>query len=253
MENSLFSNMGTEFAELLLFVMDGSGSMHKKTTHDNREKVEHQKDIVNALIERLNKSPKSPMYRVSLIYFSDQPYVETENDKVYFTLSEVLQKGINNSCEIAGGGTTSIACALGEAMNIIEKFEMDEGIPDKKHSTVFLFTDGRETDENGQETDENKIKVEAAASSLKSYQSCPSIATISFGMEADEELLKNIASGPNSMQKRKLDLARVLAQLPDENKLFIQGHSSGDVTLEKATALRNFVNILSNTQLPEFY
>lgn len=229
--------------ELLIFVLDGSSSMNESITYDNRKKADHVYDIVVALIDRLLKSPMIDRYRITLIYFSEKIYVEKEGETQYFTVKE-CQGRLRNPLEVAGGGSTAIAGVLRKSKDIIDKFELDESMPTDKNVTLFLFTDG-------EETIESKQAVEEAASKIKACVSSPSIATISFGDKADEDLLKKIASGPNERQKRHLDMAGVLQHLSDSNKLFLQGHVGGEITQRKAEVLKNFVVTLTETQEKE--
>ena len=68
-------------------------------------------------------------------------------------------------------------------------------------------------------------------------------------MDADEILLQGIASKPSERQIRHLDIAGVLSELPDKDKLFLQGHAKGgNITKKKIEAIRNFVETLSMTR-----
>ena len=113
---------------------------------------------------------------------------------------------------------------------------------DSAKATVFLFTDG-------QENVRGKDDVIQEAKKLLTYPLSPVIATISFGSDADESLLMEIASKPNDRQIRHLDISGVLSELPDTNKLYLQGHASdGTITRRKIEAIRNFVETLSVTR-----
>jgi hypothetical protein len=63
----------------------------------------------------------------------------------------------------------------------------------------------------------------------------------------NKELLVQIASESSERQQRHLKLAKVANQLENINKLFIDGNVGGEITKQKAEALRNFVYVLSVT------
>jgi len=233
-------NVATAEAELLIFVLDGSGSMQDPRTFDNRPKIEHLVSILRKLLERLARSSKSSAFRASFVYFSQNIVVEESNGRKYFSIDEAIDL-LANPVAKAGGQSTAIADALAWSNDIIAEFGKDEGMPAQKHVTIFLLTDGME---NVRSRDD----VIAEAKSITSNILAPTIATISFGMDADEDLLKEIASPPSERQLRHLDMAQVLCHLPDEKKLFIQGHADGKISEEKAEALRSFVETLSETQ-----
>jgi Mg-chelatase subunit ChlD len=192
-------------------------------------------------MERLAKSSKKPIYRVSLIYFDHEVYLVEKEHRKYFTLDEALGL-IKNPLEVTKMGSTSIAGALRNAMEVMNDFIMDETLPRDKRATIFLFTDGAENIE-----DDNAVRQ--VANQIKEHTSSPILATISFGTseEMNKELLVQIASESSERQQRHLKLAKVANQLENINKLFIDGNVGGEITKQKAEALRNFVYVLSVT------
>jgi len=231
-----------EEVELLVFVLDGSGSMTYTDTEDKRSRADHLCELLKATLERLTTSTRSSAYRVSFVYFSDKVYVEEVGGRKYFTLNEALQL-LKNPVQVAGGQSTWIAGGLRKALEIINEFDRDESLPIKKRVTVFLFTDGAENVEG-------KDAVRQVANEIKTHRLAPILATVSFGteQETDKVLLKEIASEASEKQKRHLQMAGVISHLPDPNKLFIDGHVGGQITKQKAEALRNFVYVLSATR-----
>jgi Mg-chelatase subunit ChlD len=229
-------------AELLIFVMDGSGSMTETKTLDGREKADHLYDIVKAVLDRLSKSTKEPNFRVAFIYFSEEPHVETVKNAKYFKVNDAIRV-LKKSTDVAGGGKTAIADALEKANEIIEEFKNDPGVPQKRYATVFLFSDGLENIKKREDVEEAAMKIKNKTD-ISTF-----LATISFGTDADEELLRKIASQASDLQRTVLDREGVLSELPDPNILFIQGHAGGSITERKARAIRNFVETLSLTRL----
>jgi len=229
-------------SELIVFLMDGSGSMTETSTYDARMKIDHLCDIVKAVTERLNKSGHRQIFRISHIYFSEEVFLEESGQAVYFP-TDVALNCLKKATDVAGAVKTSIAGALEKAREVIDRYVADPGIPAKKDVTVFLFTDG-------QETVGTKPDVQKEARKLTTRTNPPvSLATISFGLDADENLLKEIASRPKDIQLKALELSGALSQLVDTTKLYIQGHAEGDLTEKKAEAIRNFVETLSKTRL----
>lgn len=240
--NSVSAEVPLEEVELLVFVLDGSGSMDYNDTYDKRSRAEHLCELLRATLERLARSSRRSAYRVNFVYFSDGVYVEEVGGRKYFTLDEALQL-LKNPVQVAGGRSTWIAGGLRKALEIIEEFERDESLPERKKVTVFLFTDGAENVEG-------KDAVRRYANEIKAHRLAPILATVSFGteQETDKDLLKSIASEASDRQKRHLKIAGVISHLTDPNRLFIDGHVGGEITKQKAEALRNFVYVLSATR-----
>lgn len=236
------SEMPIQEAELLMFVLDGSGSMSSKDTFDGRKRADHLYELVLATMDRLTKSEREPVYRCSLIYFSDVIIPMEDKGRWYFKLSEAREL-VKNPLEIAGGRSTSIAGALRKALEITDRFYKDETLPQNKRITIFLFTDGAETVENDD-------AIRNVISQIKAHPLSPIIATASFGTseEVNKNLLKEIASESSERQVRHLKLAKVEQHLESPNKLYIDGNVGGQITKEKAEALRNFVYVLSRTR-----
>jgi len=231
-----------EEVELLVFVMDGSGSMGSTDTFDRRRRADHLHELVKATLERLAKSTRKDIYRVSFIYFSDNVRVEEQGGRKYFTIDEALQL-LKNPLDVASGKSTSIAGALRKALELVEEFDRDDTLPTNKRITLFLFTDGAENVET-------KDAVKHVANQIKAHRLAPILATIAFGTEGemDKDLLMEIASESSERQKRHLRIAKVAEHLPNVNKLFVDGHVGGEITKQKAEALRNFVYVLSATK-----
>lgn len=221
-----------EEVELLLFLLDGSGSMTETQTHDGRPKVDHLMEIMNDLIPRLRSSEAAPRFRCQAVYFSAAPH--TKNN--YQALNEFA---IENPVQIAGGGMTAIAATLENALEILEKFDKDQTLPPQKLSTVFLITDGQETSGGD---------VRNAASRLKGNRIAPMLATVGIGDDVDEQLLLDIASEPTPRQLKHLDNHQLLDYIPDKSHLYLRAHEKGRITKNTAEALRRYVQVLSESR-----
>jgi Mg-chelatase subunit ChlD len=235
--------------ELAIFLMDGSGSMCKPDegaidTYDGRKKEEHLVEIVQSTLETMYRSSKRDAFRVSLIHFSEEAEAEEvevrEAKTTYFPVEDALEV-LKPPSEVTQGGLTSIVAALSKAREVLDAVNEDVGLPTNKFATVFLLTDGHENMQSAQEVYEELGK-------LHSHGLSPTMATVSFGMDTDEQLLLDIANEPSERQVRHLELAGVLGEIYQEpRKLFLRGHSDGEVTEAQAKAIRNFLNVLSMT------
>jgi len=173
-------------AELLVFLLDGSGSMEQTNTFDGRSKEKHLVELVDHVLKRLQKGSKKNAFRVSFIYFSDWPVPDEEEGQKYFTLDDAITR-LLSPIKAAGGGKTALADTFTSVHDVINAFNQDEGIPAQKNVTIFLFTDGHE---NIKTPDD----VRTEAKTLLTSELTPIIATVSVGMDADESLLMEIAS-----------------------------------------------------------
>jgi len=253
----------TPEAELLIFLLDGSGSMTETNTHDGREKADHEVEIVIKTLERLSASSKRANFRFHVMYFARNVMPRKIGEKIYYTIDEVLDlinddrekhrkpdDTIGNPAYIVGGGQTALADAIESIENVIIEFHNDEGIPEEHNATVFIFTDGHEnvrSSSSQQCIDEVKLEIVKLSSCILP----PAIATISLGNDADDELLIDIASEPQKRQLEHLDRAGVLNHIqkdPDGNyRCALKGHADDEITEELSEAIRNFVDVLSQT------
>ena len=185
---------------------------------------------------------RSSAFRIGLIYFSDHFKVIEENGVNFFSPHDALRH-IDVPTKVVGGGSTCIAGAINEARKIVEAFRNHPDIPEERHITMFLFSDG-------QENCQSREDVIRAASDFKSFTEAPTIATISFGADADNDLLIEIASYGNEQQLQALENANLLQYLfQDERgfKFFIEGHIQGEITKEKLETMRRFLDVLSQS------
>ena len=192
------------------------------------------------VLERLARSEKNDLFRISYIYFNDKAQLVCEDGISYFPIDQAKEL-LGNPVHIMQGGATSIVNALSEVTEVFDDYLASTELPAEKKATIFLFTDG-------QENVGTKNDVIKKAMEIITYDLSPILATISFGADADEELLKEIACPPSDKQLRHLDMAGVLDDLPDRNKLFVQGKGVGPtLTNRKVEAIRMFVETLSKT------
>ena len=227
---------------LVVFVLDGSPSMEEKSTPDRRTKAEHLVEIVKATLERLHGSSAKSSFRVTLLYFDSEIDIEKEGERTFLTLDEALKK-LENPVEHMGrinsAGGTAIADALEHTRTVaIKSFKDADGLPESRYFTVFLFTDGEENIRSKED-----VKGEAAKLKMDGAK----LATISFGSDADSELLSGIASELFEQQKTQLEYAKVISHLPNPAKMYVEGHAGGALTEEKAQAIRQFLDVLSRT------
>jgi hypothetical protein len=239
-----FSYAPSSNVELLVFLLDGSGSMRLKTTDNGNSKCDHLDTLVKEVLERLNKTRKAPVFRVSLIRFGNTAKVETHEGMAYFTLGEALSMEIKSNRDFKEDEGTDLVAPLKEAAAIMRAFKADQGMPEKKSVTLFLFTDGKHNE--SLERDVAGRQVIAAMDELRSVDLKLSIATISFGVDADKELLLNLASPISTDQADQLENHGIIDMIIG-NRLFTEGHVNNQVTSDRVEVIRNFVETLSKT------
>ena len=234
----------TSNAELLLFLLDGSGSMRAQTTDDGREKCDHLDALVKNVLERLNGSDKAAAFRIAIIRFGFDAVIEQVNGQSYYTLSDALMVIRPSVTGFAPNEGTNMVNPIEEALKIINDFSKDEGIPADKAATVFLFTDGKHNESLSRELAAREVMD--MVGSLRASLLSPTVATISFGADADKDLLLKVSSMANEKQKIRLDNANLLDHII-EGHLFLEGHMNDEITKSKAEVIRNFVVTLSAT------
>jgi von Willebrand factor type A domain len=231
-------------AELLVFLLDGSGSMRSKTTDDGKEKNAHLDLLVKDVLERLSKGSMAPAFRVAIIRFGFDAVIEQVNGSSYYNLNDALTIIKPSVSGFAPDEGTDMVNPIKEAVNVINSFHDDEGMPADKAATVFLFTDGKHNESLGR--DVAAREVAEAIGELRASRISPTIAAISFGSDADKDLLLKISSEATEKQKKRLDNENMLDYII-ENHLLVEGHVNDQITRTKAEVIRNFVITLSAT------
>lgn len=222
--------------------------MTSNNTFNNRRKVDHQTLLCQGVLDRLVQGSKSRQFRGGVIYFSVDNKKETFGKKKYGLLDDIK---IKDAVAQAGGNSTAIARTLESAREIIEDYLSDKSLPKNKGISLFLFSDGQENVQKKKDVEkvasQLKSKYDVSIPDTKKKGSVLKIATVSFGKDADKNLLMSIASKPTDRQLSHLNSAGVLQHLPNKDKLFIEGHVKGKITKQKVEAIRNFVTTLSET------
>lgn len=245
MEREKYNPPPIDEVELLIFLLDGSGSMNWRSNYDSngnrygKKKVDYQTELVEGLIDRLKNSSVRGRFRCVIIYFATKIYFDDKLQSKYTTLDNIK---VENAVQKAKAGRTAIVKALKSAEKIIDTFIQDKSLPKEKFASIFLFTDGGES-----ENTSGRKAVEEITEQIKSGKILPSLATISFGPKAHESLLEKISSDLRPNQLRALNNAGILRHLTNINKAFIQGHENGVITDEKIEILRTFVYVMSST------
>lgn len=232
--------------ELLIFILDGSGSMKEK-------KANLLASLVKGVLKRLESSATNETYRAALIYFATDALVEKEDEQIYLDLTTAIEKIKNpyerllrdviykNNPETINPiiGNTNIFPVLTNTLKILIDFQRDNSLPSDKRATVFLFTDGHFHDLDNE--------AQELINQIHSHPISPTMATIAFGEDAKFDDLMEMASETNDRQKRHLEIAQVLNHLPNSEKLFLMGHEGDEITESKIEAIRNFLNTLTQT------
>jgi uncharacterized protein YegL len=232
--------------ELICFLLDGSESMAEKLMLDGREKAEHLlellKGVLNTLHERETRE-RVHSWMVCLIYFGETVNVQKNDlgkgkEDPFFWVEEAL-KNIKASTTMVPGKQTALAHSITEAGSVIQQFFKREDMPFiKSHSTMFLFTDGVENTGGNVMAARQKLEELVGADKF-------SLATISFGSDADNKLLMEIASEITKDQRNSLINNNLLDKMENPNKLFLVGDVGGGLTQEKASIIRRFVYTLT--------
>ena len=186
------------------------------------------------LFLRLGRSTANSVFRFAIIVFDTKTeYLLTSDGNKIFTASEGLD--VLKNADLKPRGGTDIGKALITAHELSEEFFQSTGEPGKV--SVFLMTDGKS----------NPEAAKKAAIELKAGINSPVLSTISYGMDANDSLLKEISSEASDEQKQVLRKAGLLNSLED-GKLFVKAHDeNGVVTEEKIEIVRNFSLVISQT------
>jgi len=242
--------------ELLVFLLDGSGSMcieeyGGKDTFDGRTKGEHLQELVRGSLTKLIETKKNFVFRISFIYFAGQATTfETQENgtKIKWFKSKEALDFLKNPCDVAQGDGTSITRAFESAKILLDEFYEAKAkniLPEETPVTIFLFSDGQET----MTSRDDCIKQ---INNILTHPLGPSLATISFGNQADIDLLREVASEAQEKHELAIYLDPKLSKYMENEqgevkKLFLRGTDKNILTEDLYTIVRRFVDTLSQS------
>lgn len=243
------------FTNLVIFLLDRSGSMNETNTYDGNTKYSHLCKLTQGLLERFKKSRMQPAFKVNFVWFNDQAKILEKNGKKYFDQKKdnPLEIFTNTKNNFTPDNGTNITSALLKASEIVDEYANDTNLPEDRYVTVFLFTDGFANIE------EDKVLDTANTLAFKLFDkiSSGSLATIAFGKEANKELLRNIASPIkenqlNALQGTKIGETSLIDYVDpqekqyNQKKIYIPFPKNG-FTKEWIEVVRHFVEKVSET------
>jgi len=250
------SSASTTRNELVLFLLDGSGSMRRPADTSNESSPSKSAVldvIVKGVLERINESQAVNMFRVGIIKFANEPRVEQNNSENYFTVSEAIKilKPSTHGFEENEG--TDIAKAFEKAIEIANEFYEDEDMAITKECTLILCTDGKHFEH---ETDPTKQIEELqrftnSAESFKAIGISPNVACVSLGSDADIDALIEISTVPNLDQQKRFEKSQLLQHLKKDNsgqyRLCMVGHQNDNIGKHEVETIRRFLIIGTRT------
>ena len=243
------------FTVLVVFMIDRSISMLARKTYDGREKWLYMIEFVEALLRRLERSRMAAAFRVGFVWYNEEADIVQADNKLYYPVVpynyalDVFRKSVE---QVYPEGYTSIASALKAASIIVDDYINNRALPSEKYTTLFLFSDGKETLLTDidvikaanyiKNTLENKLKKLNDRNRL-------SLATIGLGLDADRKLLREIASYLRKVQRQVLRDKGLLGYVdpPYHEKMFLDITAEGVITREWEEVARRFIERLSET------
>lgn len=248
-------------SELVLFLLDGSGSMRSRVRSDNgSSKADALHEIMQKTLERLSRSRVAGLLKISIVRFGTTAVAEqSEDGSSYYGIAEaqrLLRLSTENFAETEG---TDMVTAIDKANEIVKRYESDSDLPRRKSYTLILFTDGKHAehlkdDEVIHATE--KVRIEEIIEEVKQgWTMAPAFACVSLGEDADMEFLIRISSLPSVLQETRLmelDFSHpdMIQKGSDfKLKLCIVGHKDNSIGEDEADFIRAFLDIASNLNI----
>jgi len=163
----------------VVLVRDRSGSMSGQKARDASAA---SLDLVAELAQPANKDG----FLVGVVDFATTSKVVHEIGKATDLNGKVTPLSVGNIVfGLFGGGTTNITAGLDDAQKILDKAELagGEGLQNLR-PVVIIFTDGCHNTGPGPKDVADRLKQNA------------DLVTVAFGSDADETLLRSLASSP---------------------------------------------------------
>ncbi len=254
-------NTSTTKNELVLFLLDGSGSMRQPADISNDSgpsKSAVLDEIVKGVLNRISESQSVNMFRVGYIRFANEATVENNNSENYFTVDEAIKLLKPSTYGFDQNEGTDIANAFEMAIEVANEFYADEDMALTKECTLILLTDGKHFEH---ESDLNKQIEELqrftnSAESFKAISITPNIACVSLGSDADIDALIEISSVPNLEQQKRFEKSttsegNLLKLLKKDNsgqfRLCLEGHIQNNIGSHEIETIRRFLIIGTRT------
>jgi len=245
-------------ARLIVFLLDGSGSMCNpndgaQNTFDGKKKSEHLQGIFRQTVEALNKSNARGSFYCGLICFAGRPaVVEVSGSKMVHIshLNHHVTQPCFNYVALSTGDGTDLSAALDSAVTLVDAVL---AAPENKYiatewsAVVILVTDALDT------VDEQKVRKTVAQIGIKRAaleSGRIDVGCVGIGTDVKEALLVEIASKPTSETKQ------MLAKKGLDNRLLRRNAQVGEQCLaikvdtndsSYPDVIRSFVDILSHS------
>jgi Mg-chelatase subunit ChlD len=242
--------------ELVLFLLDGSGSMRRPANASDSNSLSKSAVldlIVKGVLQRINESQSANMFRIGIIGFANEPIITKNNDENYFTVPDAIKLIKPSTYGFVENAGTDIARAFEKAIEIANEFYEDEDMAEEKQCTLILCTDGKHFEH---ETDPAKQIDELqrftnTAESFKALGISPNIACVSLGSDADLDVLLEISTVPDLTQQKRFDKAHLLNHLKKDNygeyRLCMVGHENNNIGNQEIETIRRFLIIGTKT------
>lgn len=241
-------------ARLIVFVLDGSGSMCNasdgaQNTFDGKEKSQHLQSVFAETVNALNKSNARGSFYCGLVCFAGKPtVVEISGSKVVHIshLNNYASQPGFDYAALAYGNGTDLSAALDSAISLIDGVMADPvntRIATEWSAVVIMITDAKDT------VDEQNVRRTVAQLGISRAgldSGRIDVGCVGIGTDVKESLLLDIASKPSSKTKQMLAMKQLYGRL-----LIRDGEPCLAIKVDTKdpsypTLIRSFVDIMSS-------
>lgn len=185
------------YEQLCILVLDGSGSMAAVESSSGQVKADAVEDACRELLDRLQSSDMADQFLLAAVTFD----ARVECPLLPAAVNEMDEGDLILDLLHCHGGVTAVGDALARAGEMAEQFLQGEDDAIPRYVVILLMSDGQSNHGTDPLPVAQQLKTRFAQS--KAHGPELTVAAAAYGDDADEGMLRQIASGSSFFTRVK--------------------------------------------------